>query len=272
MKRFNKCNKTNYLDTIWIFRHFLGSFVCILRVAAYLFFHQSRQCQDDKLVCQMVSATKFSFVKNIYVTEKPGNCADITRDVTNILQNTKQLSTWLTSDTRHGPHAAAGYWWCVPWCHLIRGQSEARTGCHQPMRGRGCVVMMWWPSVVITWPRPGPGWPQPVSPRPHQHRMSPGQCQPIRGLSWASVTNQRPVLSCLVSSASVSPVPLLTSLVSSGHCPCCPGTVPGPALSLPWSRPGADCLQWADPRPALRHRLQRNMECHQASIRANAMR
>ena len=194
MKRFNKCNKTNYLDTIWIFRHFLGSFVCILRVAAYLFFHQSRQCQDDKLVCQMVSATKFSFVKNIYVTEKPGNCADITRDVTNILQNTKQLSTWLTSDTRHGPHAAAGYWWCVPWCHLIRGQSEARTGCHQPMRGRGCVVMMWWPSVVITWPRPGPGWPQPVSPRPHQHRMSPGQCQPIRGLSWASVTNQRPVL------------------------------------------------------------------------------
>ena len=43
--------------------------LCVLRVAAYLFFHQSRQCQDDKLVCQMVSGTKFSRVKNIYVTE-----------------------------------------------------------------------------------------------------------------------------------------------------------------------------------------------------------
>ena len=121
-----------YHDTIWIFRHFLGSFVCTLRVAAYLFFHQSRQCQDDKLVCQMVSATKFSFVKNIYVTKSLATVADITPDVTNILQNTKQLSTWLTSDTSLGyavtwdPCCSGGYW----WCHLVS---------HQPIRGQHWV-------------------------------------------------------------------------------------------------------------------------------------
>ena len=89
MKRFNKCKLTNYPG--YEYSDIFSEALCVLRVAAYLFFHQSRQCQDDKLVCQMVSATKFSFVKNIYVKEKPGNCADITRDVTNILQNTKQL-------------------------------------------------------------------------------------------------------------------------------------------------------------------------------------
>lgn len=67
MKRFNKCKLTNYPG--YEYSDIFSEALCVLRVAAYLFFHQSRQCQDDKLVCQMVSGTKFSRVKNIYVTE-----------------------------------------------------------------------------------------------------------------------------------------------------------------------------------------------------------
>ena len=226
-----------YHDTIWIFRHFLGSFVCTLRVAAYLFFHQSRQCQDDKLVCQMVSATKFSFVKNIYVTEKPGNCCRYNPRCDKYLTKHKTtfhlIDIWHQPWLRwHGPHAAPGATDDVTWS--VISQSEASTGCHQPMRGLYSVVMIWWPAVVITWPRPGPGWPQPVSPRPHHHPMSPdGQCQPIRGLYWGSLTNERPVLSCLmVSSASCHLHLLMTSISLWWPLPlCCPGTVPGPALS-----------------------------------------
>ena len=112
-------------------RHFSSSdslyFVlhCVyIACSEYLFFHQSRHCQDDKLVCQIISGTKFGFVKNIYVMEKSNNCADIPK--------MKQLSSkttfhlidmwqWHCGDMAP---AAAGYCSCCP--PVSGSQSEAR--------------------------------------------------------------------------------------------------------------------------------------------------
>ena len=141
----------------WIYlesRHFSSSdslyFVlhCVyIACSEYLFFHQSRHCQDDKLVCQIISGTKFGFVKNIHVMEKSNNCADIPK--------MKQLSSkttfhlidmwqWHCGDMAP---AAAGYCSCCP--PVSGSQSEARVECPWPMRGRGYAVM-WRPSVVIS--------------------------------------------------------------------------------------------------------------------------
>ena len=98
---------------------------------------------------------------------------------------TKQLSTWLTSDTSSwAPCCSRGYWWCVPWCHLVSGdQSEASVSSDQPIRGL-CVL---WLCGDQLWsaasPRPGPGWPQWVSPR-----------SPASDVTWPVAANQRPVM------------------------------------------------------------------------------
>ena len=188
-------------------------------------------------------------------TEKPRNWWDNQRWDKYL---TKQLSTWLTSDTSSwAPCCSRGYWWCVPRCHLVSGdQSEASTGGDQPIRGL-CVL---WLCGDQLWsaasPRPGPGWPQGVSPR-----------SPASDVTWPVAANQRAVLCVSDQSEAASVCDVVICMTSTSVCLCCdhmPRDCPRP-LSPGQPRPGADCLQWAGPRPALRHRHQGTthcVECH----------
>ena len=113
------------------------------------------------------------------------NCADITRDETNISQNNFPFDWRLTPDLRwHGPHAGPAtddVTWSVaanqrPGLGVI---SQSGPGLH--------VVMMWWPSVVTsltqTRPRVTTGECTPVSPAPGS---------PASDVTWSVSANQRP--------------------------------------------------------------------------------